>query len=218
MISTKITTVFLVVFCFIVGALAGGLSAVVVAGIKEGKMGPTGLPGSDGLMGPQGPQGPPGVNGTDGEQGLRGPKGNQGNQGNTGPQGPQGPPGEDGEDCQCNEAPIVTVNTSDSYVCSGDFYFAINISVFDPENDTRIINLYHKHHENEPWIRLGTHGSTEHGLYAHWYSDNNSDYFVASHMVDYVSTTCEEIWWLVEVQDGLNLVVVEEYLQLCDCC
>ena len=204
-----------VVLIAVVLILSGtvGYLAVKYDNVKgeAGDIGLTGVPGAEGLSGLQGPQGIPGANGTDGEQG---PKGNQGNQGSNGGTGATGPQGESGEDCQCNEPPIITVNTSDSYASSGDFYFTINISVEDPENDMRIINLFHKHNEDDPWLRVDNVNGHTHGYMQHWYSDNNSDYFIETHVVDYVSTCCEDLWWLVEVDDGSNLVIVEEYLVL----
>lgn len=188
---------------------------------EKGEQGEIGLPGIQGeqgprgLIGPRGFTGPPGPQGEKGDTGPRGPRGAKGYTGNT---GPQGPPGEDGEDCIRNEPPVITINTSESYWTPGWFVFKINITVEDPENDLRIINLYHRHHDHEPWIRTNCQGGNPHGYLQHWFSDNNSDYFKEMHKVPSItpcSTCCEEITWLVEVQDGLNLVIAQEDVELC---
>jgi len=194
------TIAVLVVFCLLFGAIGGGLTAVIVNKPIQGERGLIGLPGLDGKDGINGTDGKDGVNGTDGKDGSRGPRGYT------------GPPG---KDCECNEQPIVTFNTSDSYVCGKNFHFKINFSVYDPEEDTRIINLYHKHHINEPWIRTNAIGGNPNGYIQHWYSKNNSDYFTEEHLINYSPAICEEIWWLIEVDDGSNIVIYEAYHRLC---
>lgn len=205
----------IIVVALLLSAIGGAVVALVL-GDPDWTIGPIGPAGQDGIDGVDGLDGLDGINGTQGPEGDRGPQGPQGGSGPAGPKGDPGPQGEQGppgEDCQCNEAPVVTVNTSSSY-CepnteSNKFVFRINITVDDLENDVRIIDLYHKHHENEPWIR-----TPEHGWFQHWWSDNNSDFFTAQHIV-WRNTDCREIWWLVEVDDGLNLVVHEEHVELC---
>jgi len=192
----------LISLALIVGALVGGLTAVVLAGVREGEIGLSGLDGIDGIAGLAGLNG---NDGTDGEQGTRGPKGATGSTGATGSRGPAG------EDCECkdNQAPVITIDTSDS-AYDGLFYFRITIEVDDAENDDRVIDLYHKHHEDDNWLR-----SEGHGWIQHWYSNNNSDIFTAEHIVDYATENCEDIWWLVEVNEGKNLVITEEHTELC---
>jgi hypothetical protein len=66
------------------------ITALVVAGCNEGKMGP---PGPAGPLGPEGLQGPNGRQGPDGERGNVGAAGAVGAQGKAGPPGQRGDPG-----------------------------------------------------------------------------------------------------------------------------
>jgi len=198
-----------VILALICGAIGGAVTGNLLK--IKGDRGLQGIAGEDGKDGEDGIQGPQGIQGEKGDKGDKGARGDTGRQGPQGETGPQGPAGEDGEDCQCNEEPMIIVNTSDSYTCNGylhGFNFIINISVNDPEDDNKVINLYYKWNEDDDWVR----GST--GYLNHWISDSNDDYFV-DEMTKYSIDTCREIWWLVEVDDGLNIVTHIENTQLC---
>jgi len=184
----------------IIALILAGVSVAIEEAGPKGDIGLTGETGPQGEVGPQGEQGPKGDTGEPGPEGPRGPKGNQGNQGN---------PGKDGEDLEPNDAPIITVNDSDSYVegcCKwDDFHFCLNISSDDTENDVRKICLYYRCIEDDLW-ELGQE----------WPMLYNGDYV----------TYCKEItgnyywgnktfYWLVEIIDGENLVYLQGNTTLC---
>lgn len=196
-------------------ATIGIVLALILAGFValaddyKGKIGPIGETGLQGEQGPQGDQGPLGEKG---DKGDRGPSGARGPSGGSGPQGPAGPPG---QDAPVNLAPTIDINTSESYYDGEDFVFVINFTIDDPENDWRTVTLYHKHKEDEPWIRTDIIGGDPHGFIQYWYSNNNSDIFWQDHVVNWLSGDCARIIWLVVVDDGDNLVFVEENTLLC---
>lgn len=156
-------------------------------------------------QGPEGPIGPQGEQGIQGEQGPQGEKGDKGDTGDTGPRGPSGPkgsrgprgyPGEDGEDCEYNEPPIVTLDDTDSYVMGGyichKYYFILDVSVEDEDDDLTIIDIYYRYSDSTRW---------EHALHSVGGDVTHT----------YTKYRCGEgtkiVYWLVEVMDSNNLVI-----------
>jgi len=178
--------------------------------------GAPGVQGSAGLMGPEGPIGPiglpgangiNGINGADGVQGLIGPKGNQGNQGNPGEIGPQGITGIDGlngidgVDLEPNDVPVIVVNDFDSYVegCGkyDDYWFNLNITTADTENDLRKVSLYYKWDESHSWKLEKTWPFlTDTDVLVDWEENKGFEY----------GENTETLYWLVECMDGENLI------------
>jgi len=177
---------------------------------EQGEVGPIGLEGPMGPMGPQGEQGPPGEDGLDGIDGVdgavgppgpKGNKGNQGNQGNPGEQGPQGEPGIDGVDLEPNDAPVITVDDTASYVegCGkyDDYWFSIAITTTDIEDDSRKICLYYRWDEIDPWnLEKSWPFLTNADIITDWEENKGNEY----------GENTETLYWLVEVMDGENLV------------
>jgi len=180
-------------------AMIVAVIALILAGASVAieEAGPKGDIGLTGEVGPQGEQGPQGEPGPQGENGSQGPKGD------TGCTGPKGNPGEDGIDLEPNEAPIITVNDSNSYTegCGiwDDYHFCINITTNDTENDNRKITLYYRHNNTSLWEYLDV-----------WPMKFNSDYVTYDKEVD-GNYHCgyKTIYWLVEVMDGENLVYLQ---------
>ena len=175
--------------------------------LSKSERGPRGVSGVIGPMGEQGIQGLQGSQGPQGEQGLKGEKGDKGDRGARGPQGSVGPPGKDGEDCTCNEPPIIYLNTHESHIVKGGYRYVVYITVDDPEDDLRTIDLYYDNGNGYEFS-------------SHWISDSNSDSFNKIQFIpcNYPccnDETCREITWLVEVQDGLNLVMEQQNVELC---
>lgn len=182
-------------------ALAVALIAAILAGANiliqpeegpRGLVGPEGPKGETGETGEIGPQGPPGENGTDGERGPRGI---------TGSKGAKGDKGDPGKDLEPNEAPIISVNDSTSYVeGSGwhdDYRYILNISTDDVENDLRHLNIYYKCCDDWNLLKRIPYLS-------------NDDYVVVGKELT-GNGWCgnRTLDWLVECYDGENLVYLE---------
>ena len=88
--------------------------------------------------------------------------------------------------------------------CHSDFVFYINVTTNDTEDDMRSVQVYYKWQEDEVW---------QGGNYGYWYG-NNSGYFEYGVKSSY-GCTCKTIYWLVEVDDGQNLVWAETNTTLC---
>jgi len=169
---------------------------------EKGPKGGMGPAGPAGIVGPQGPQGEHGVQGETGDQGPPGPKGDKGDKGDRGPRGLPG------EDCNYNEPPEINISFVGSHYGGHSYHFLINITVYDPENSTRTIDLYFKHTSDDNWIRSGLTGENPEGYLQHWVSESNDDYFNEEVMV-FFPHCCEPLFWLVEVDDGVNIATKE---------
>ena len=200
-ITTKVG-VALIIMCLVLGAFAGGLTAIIMTKDIEGETGPQGLSGIDGEDGVDGTNGLNGVNGTDGKDGNRGPKG---------PRGSQGPAG---EDCEENLPPTIDIFycgdgiTSHGEVsddgsgcdCGADWELMIwelMIEVTDPEQDMMVINVYN----------CSINKPNNWKLYKHIVSDGGM-YIITDHI------HCG-MKWAIEVDDGSNLVIVEPCIEDC---
>jgi len=156
---------------------------------KECKQGPI---GETGLIGPQGLQGEPGINGTDGINGSTGPQGPRGYSGSTGSKGAKGDKGDPGEDCECNEPPILLTNYTIKHYASSYWYFFVTVNILDKENDPKIIDFYYRFDIEMEWIHL-----------SHQYGYNDTYRSVLNGICNGYA---RDIYWLVEVDDGKNIV------------
>jgi len=151
-------------------------------------------PGPEGIPGIQGPQGEKGDKGDTGDTGPQGPQGEQGERGKRGPQGPAG------EDLEPNEAPVIYVNDSASYVegCwwNDDFVFCIDISTTDLENDYRKITVYYRYDTEDEWNIHESYPFLDDEAYLSICKEKSGNCYWGE----------KTIHWLIEVMDGENLV------------
>ena len=184
------------VIAIVIGLIAvaiGGYAIVYNKG-ETGDIGPQGLPGAVGSTGLQGPQGEKGDKGDTGDTGLTGA---------TGSRGPRGLPGEDGIDLEPNEAPIIDVNDSDSYVegCgwSDDYRYYLNITLNDLEEDLMKVYLYTRWSNTSDWEYQNSWPMIANGTYLNYHKESSGN-------GDWGNRT---LYWLVECMDGENLVYLE---------
>ena len=189
-------------------AIALALAAILVAAsgvyigykAEKGDAGDIGTQGVAGDVGLEGPQGQPGINGTDGTNGSQGPQGYTGCTGAIGSKGDQGDQGDPGIDLEPNDAPVISVNDSKSHVEGcwkyDDFWFHLNITTTDTENDYRKISLYYRWDVNNSWSQEKSWPYITNG-------DYNADWEEKSGNCFWGNRT---LYWLVEVMDGENLV------------
>jgi len=207
MANSNILAVVAIVFALIAAGI-GGYSILQNKGEKGdiGDEGPQGVPGDIGYIGPVGEKGDKGDTGDTGPQGDVGTRGLRGYTGDKGDPGINGTNGTDDIDLEPNDAPIISVDDSMSYVenapCSGkfdDFWFSLNITTNDIENDYRKIYLYYKWNEGDSW-----------NYEKSWPYLSNIDY-----VIDWEERSGNNyygdktLYWLVECMDGENLVYLE---------
>jgi hypothetical protein len=175
------------------------------------------IQGEQGLQGLKGDAGSQGSKGEKGDTGAQGPKGDKGDTGATGPAGPSGgtgatgPRGPAGESCECNETPIITLNNISGYIEKvgyhyWHYYYSINFSIYDPEGDFWIVDVYYRMNDSEckNWEFI------KHFIgYQDWYILEYDTY------IHSYSPPCKTIEWAIEVDDGLNLAIALPIYQVC---
>jgi hypothetical protein len=202
---------------FISLLLSISLAGAYLGGYMQGEE------GNQGIIGPVGPQGEKGISGNSPEYewnetcirfmnpdgtwgewidllGPEGPQGNTGPRGATGASGSDGEDGEDGIDLEPNEAPIITFNTSESYVegCrwNDDFWFILNFSVEDPESDYMEVRLWYKYDDPlDDWNYCDIWPYEQNNTFR-FTKEFNGNHYWGNYSIE----------WLIQVQDGENLV------------
>jgi len=191
----------------------------LVIGLILGGIGTYGYLTDEDKAGPEGPQGDigdiglPGAPGDVGEKGEKGDTGDTGERGPRGPIGPKGAKGDDGEDgtdgvdLEPNDAPTIDVNDSESYVegmpCPSyyhdDFWFCLNITTNDTEDDTRKIYVYYRTDVNDDWSYGEAYPNTNNTGYITFCKEFSGNYYYGD----------RTLYWLVECADGENLIYTE---------